>query len=101
MLLVELNRDILKVHADAVRPGRICAPERAMPDRRPVCRLDHPDPAHDLNPDIAAETLEELNHLRVTLPQGHIMRHLRIGLVHIPSDKNLPEKPGTSPPVVG
>ena len=62
-----------------------------MPDGQASLRLDHSDSAHSLNPDIAAKTREEFNHLRVTLPHGPIMGHLRIGLVHIPSDQNLPE----------
>jgi hypothetical protein len=93
VLLVKLDREILKVHAGRRQPRRICAPERAVSDRQASLRLDRPDTAHDLNPDIAAKAREELDHLRVTLPQGHVMRSLRIGLVHI----SLRQKPTRSP----
>ena len=50
--------------------GGVCAPERAMADRQSCRRLEHPGPAHDLDPDVAAEPLEELDYLRVALPKG-------------------------------
>src|SRR6266516_5202527 len=89
VLFVELDCEILKVHAGRRRPGRVCAPEHAVPDGQASLRLDHPDPAHDLNPDVAAESREEFDSLRVTLSQGYVMCYLRIGLIHIPLHQEL------------
>jgi hypothetical protein len=72
------------------RPGHR-ASERAMRDRESCRRLKHPAPAHDLNPDVAAESLEKFDGLRVPLPQGEVARSLRIGLVQISSAMNLPD----------
>jgi hypothetical protein len=68
VLLVKLNRRILKVHAVCHGAVRVRAPECAMRDRESCRRLKHPAPAHDFNPDVAAELFEELDGLRVMLP---------------------------------
>src|SRR5262249_54293689 len=90
VLFIELNRRVIKTHAVCHGAGCVSASERAMRDRESRRRLEHAGSAHELNPDVAAESPEKLNDLRIALPNPDVVRDLRIGLVHIPSAMNLP-----------
>jgi hypothetical protein len=73
MLFVELNRRIIKVHAECHVANGVRASERAVRDRESCSGFEHPSAAHYLNPDVAAESPEELDGLRVALPNSEVV----------------------------